>query len=66
MYWSSQDGLKMDLILEAMPYNKFTEIKRYINFADNSNQPYTVIDKLKSSACLRYFSSVFSCKYFNK
>jgi len=45
MYWSSQDGLRMDLIADAMPYNRFTEIKRYINFADNSNQPNTVIDK---------------------
>jgi len=35
----------MDLIADAMPYNRFTEIKRYIHFADNSNQPNTVIDK---------------------
>lgn len=45
MYWSSQDGLRMDLIADAMPYNRFTEIKRYIHFADNSNQSNTVIDK---------------------
>jgi hypothetical protein len=45
MYWSSQDGLRMDLIADVMSYNRFTEIKRYIHFADNSNQPNTVIDK---------------------
>lgn len=45
MYWSSQDGLRMDLIADAMPYNRFTEIKRYIHFADNSDQHNTVIDK---------------------
>uniref|UniRef100_A0A2S2PY46 PiggyBac transposable element-derived protein 3 n=1 Tax=Sipha flava TaxID=143950 RepID=A0A2S2PY46_9HEMI len=28
-----------------MSYNRFTEIKRYIHFADNSNQHNTVIDK---------------------
>lgn len=45
MYWSSQNGLRMDLIADSMSYNRFTEIKRYIHFADNNNQPNTVIDK---------------------
>jgi len=37
MYWFSQEGLRMDLIADAMSYNRFSEVKRYINFVDNSD-----------------------------
>lgn len=45
LYWSSQEGLRMDMIADAMPYNRFCEVKRFIHFADNNDQPDTVIDK---------------------
>jgi len=32
----------MDLIADAMSYNRFCEVKRYIHFVDNSDQPNTV------------------------
>jgi len=45
MYWSSQEGLKMNLIADAMTYNRFAEIKRFIHFADNYEKPQEVNDK---------------------
>lgn len=35
----------MDMIADAMPYNRFCEVKRFIHFADNDNQPDTLSDK---------------------
>ena len=35
MYGSSEEGLHLDWIANAMPVNRFEEILRYIHFVDN-------------------------------
>ncbi|XP_060845357.1 piggyBac transposable element-derived protein 3-like [Rhopalosiphum padi] len=45
MYWSSQEGLRMNLIADAMTCNRFAEIKRFIHFVDNYEKPQVVTDK---------------------
>jgi hypothetical protein len=45
MYWSSQEGLRMNLIADAMTCNRFAEVKRFIHFADNYEKPHEVNDK---------------------
>jgi len=45
MYWSSQGGLRMNLIADAMTCNRFAEIKRFIHFVDNYEKPQVVTDK---------------------
>lgn len=42
MYWSSQEGLRMNLIADAMTCNRFAEIKRFIHFVDNYEKPQVV------------------------
>lgn len=41
MYWSSVEGIRMNLIADTMPVNRFSEIKRFLHFEDNSNKPLT-------------------------
>ena len=38
MYWSSNPGLRQNLIADPMPVNRFDEIKRYLHFVDNNSQ----------------------------
>lgn len=38
MYWSSTQGLGLSVIAEEMPVNKFENIKRFIHFANNSEE----------------------------
>lgn len=38
MYWSSEEGLRLDLIANAMPLNRFEQIVRYVHFSDNYSQ----------------------------
>uniref|UniRef100_A0A3Q0SG42 PiggyBac transposable element-derived protein domain-containing protein n=1 Tax=Amphilophus citrinellus TaxID=61819 RepID=A0A3Q0SG42_AMPCI len=35
MYWSSEQGLCLDLVANAMPVNRFEKIMRYVHFLDN-------------------------------
>uniref|UniRef100_A0A3B4XHS3 PiggyBac transposable element-derived protein domain-containing protein n=1 Tax=Seriola lalandi dorsalis TaxID=1841481 RepID=A0A3B4XHS3_SERLL len=35
MYWSSEQGLRLDLVADAMPVNRFEKIMRYVHFVDN-------------------------------
>ncbi|KAG9280005.1 piggyBac transposable element-derived protein 3-like, partial [Astyanax mexicanus] len=35
MYWSSETGLRLELIADAMPVNRFEQILRYMHFVDN-------------------------------
>lgn len=50
MYWSSVEGIRMNLIADTMPVNRFSEIKRFLQFEDNSNMPATsTIDKFWKS-----------------
>ncbi|KAK0142248.1 PiggyBac transposable element-derived protein 3 [Merluccius polli] len=35
MYWSSETGLRLDLISDAMPVNRFEQILSYMHFVDN-------------------------------
>ncbi|CAK6959631.1 piggyBac transposable element-derived protein 2-like [Scomber scombrus] len=35
MYWSSETGLRLDLISDAMPVNRFEQIFSYMHFVDN-------------------------------
>ncbi|MGH0142048.1 UNVERIFIED_CONTAM: hypothetical protein FKN15_075309 [Acipenser sinensis] len=59
MYWSSNEGLRLDMIANAMPVNRFEEIRRYLHFADNySHEPgnkdklfkiQPVLDRLEAS-----------------
>lgn len=35
MYWSSEQGLRLDLVADAMPVNRFEKILRYVHFVDN-------------------------------
>ncbi|XP_063818872.1 piggyBac transposable element-derived protein 2-like [Pseudophryne corroboree] len=59
MYWSSNEGLRFDLIANAMPVYRFEEILRYLHFVDNfAQQPGNkdklckirpVLDKLEAS-----------------
>lgn len=46
MYWSSEEGLRLDLIANAMPLNRFEQILRYIHFVDNYSQEQRNTDKL--------------------
>ncbi|XP_058235983.1 activating transcription factor 7-interacting protein 1 isoform X3 [Hemibagrus wyckioides] len=46
MYWSSQAGLRLDLIADAMPVNRFEEILRYLHFVDDHSQEPGNTDKL--------------------
>ncbi|CAM4362736.1 unnamed protein product [Leuciscus chuanchicus] len=46
MYWSSEEGLRLDLIANAMAVNRFEEILRYIHFVDNYSQEAENADKL--------------------
>ncbi|XP_041834127.1 piggyBac transposable element-derived protein 3-like [Melanotaenia boesemani] len=38
MYWSSEQGLRCDMIANAMSVNRFEQILRYLHFADNATQ----------------------------
>lgn len=38
-YWSSLPGMRMDLIANNMSVNRFSEIKRFLHFADNNSKP---------------------------
>uniref|UniRef100_A0A3Q0RRX2 PiggyBac transposable element-derived protein domain-containing protein n=1 Tax=Amphilophus citrinellus TaxID=61819 RepID=A0A3Q0RRX2_AMPCI len=61
MYWSSETGLRLDLIADAMPVNRFEQILRYIHFVDNySLDPKNadrfvkirpILDPLKETFC---------------
>lgn len=46
MYWSSEEGLCLDVIANAMPVNRFEQILRYIHFVDNYSQEPGNDDKL--------------------
>lgn len=46
MYWSSEAGLRFDLIANAMPVNRFEQILRYIHFVDNYSKKPGDADKL--------------------
>ncbi|KAM3863421.1 deleted in lung and esophageal cancer protein 1-like [Diretmus argenteus] len=35
MYWSSEEGLRLDLVADAMSVNRFEKILRYVHFVDN-------------------------------
>ncbi|XP_037397374.1 piggyBac transposable element-derived protein 2-like [Pygocentrus nattereri] len=35
MYWSSETGLRLELIADAMPVNRFEQILSYMHFVDN-------------------------------
>ncbi|KAM4588720.1 piggyBac transposable element-derived protein 3-like [Odontesthes bonariensis] len=35
MYWSSETGLRLELIVNAMPVNRFEQILSYMHFVDN-------------------------------
>uniref|UniRef100_A0A2H8TXQ0 PiggyBac transposable element-derived protein 2 n=1 Tax=Melanaphis sacchari TaxID=742174 RepID=A0A2H8TXQ0_9HEMI len=39
MYWSSLPGMRMDLIANNMTVNRFSEIKRFLHFANNESKP---------------------------
>lgn len=45
MYWSSVEGIRLNLIADIMPVNRFTDIKRYLHFEDNSIEPNIISDK---------------------
>lgn len=36
-YWSTESGLRMDLVADSMPVNRFEEIRRFLHFKDNSD-----------------------------
>lgn len=38
-YWSPLPGMRMDLIANNMGVNRFSEIKRFLHFADNDSKP---------------------------
>lgn len=46
MYWSSDAGLRFDLIANAMSVNRFGQILRYIHFVDNYSKKPGEADKL--------------------
>ena len=35
MYWSSEDGLRLGMITNAMSVNRYEQILRYLHFVDN-------------------------------
>ncbi|XP_063236268.1 piggyBac transposable element-derived protein 3-like [Bacillus rossius redtenbacheri] len=39
MYWSSIQGMRFDLICNAMSLNRFEEIKRFLHFVNNESKP---------------------------
>lgn len=41
MYWSSLPGMRMNLIADSMPVNRFSEIKRFLHFTNNDDKPDT-------------------------
>ena len=46
MCWSSEEGLRLDLIANAMPVNRVEQILRYIHFVDNYSKEPSNADKL--------------------
>lgn len=46
LYWSSAHGTRIPLIADAMSYNRFREIKRYLHFVDISSIPNETNDRL--------------------
>ena len=46
IYWSSEEGLRLELIANAMPVIKFEQILRYIHFLNNYSQEPENADKL--------------------
>lgn len=46
MYWSTEEGLCLDVIANAMPVNRFKQILRYNHFVDNYIQEPGNADKL--------------------
>lgn len=45
MYWSSVQGLRMDIIANSMSVNRFEEIKRFIHFVNNEGKENLKEDK---------------------
>lgn len=45
-YWSSEGGLRMDFIANAMTCNRYEEIRRYLHFVDSTTIPTGNTDKL--------------------
>ena len=45
MYWSSEAGLRLDLIADAMPVNRFEQILSYIHFVGNFSHDPENVDK---------------------
>lgn len=44
-YWSSENGLRMSLIADAMSVNRFENIRKYLHFIDNTTIPHDNTDK---------------------
>ncbi|XP_037576721.1 piggyBac transposable element-derived protein 3 [Dermacentor silvarum] len=36
-YWSTESGLRMDIVANSMPVNRFEELRRFLHFKDNSD-----------------------------
>lgn len=45
-YWSSETGLRMDVVADAMSINRFEDLRRYLHFHDNVNAPDENDDRL--------------------
>ena len=46
MYWSSESGVRCDIVADKMPVNRFERIRRYLHFSDNSTHDSSDTDKL--------------------
>lgn len=36
-YWSTESGLRMDIVADSMPVNRFEELRKFLHFKDNSD-----------------------------
>ena len=60
MYWSSEAGLCLDLIADAMPVNRFQQILSYIHFVDNfSHDPENAYKFIKVRPVLDALKETF-------
>uniref|UniRef100_A0A8C6SAS8 PiggyBac transposable element-derived protein domain-containing protein n=1 Tax=Neogobius melanostomus TaxID=47308 RepID=A0A8C6SAS8_9GOBI len=46
MYWSSEDGLRLGIIANAMSVNRYEQILRYLHFVDNLTYQQANMDRL--------------------
>lgn len=61
MYWSSNQGLRLDIIADSMPLKKYEEIKRFLHFTNNHDIPQDNNDSfIKIRPLLDTFAETFA------